>query len=343
MGARPRLCDSSYRRQTQRPLPRDSSVRVLCRGVDSGLWRLPLQIGLVVGHFVLFHHHRLFVLLRGRFVVAGTRRRRSGLLLSLFMRVALLSRRARLLLLLHFGVGLLLPRRSLDGLLLQHLAEEFGLELCRFVADAVLAQPTLSVERSHGTRSCRRDRLAVHLVRHVARREDAVHGGVRRMRLHHQVPVFVHLQPTPDNVRIRLVPNGDKRRRARNVGLFAGVHVLHHNVGEQVDHLAVFTGLPLDALVLAHKLVNGRVPHDRDLVVLQHALRQDVAGSESVAAVDHRHFAGRPREDKSVLHGRVPSANHHDVLISIKKTVARCAGRNTPASVLLFALDPKPL
>ena len=73
----------------------------------------------------------------------------------------------------------------------------------------VLGQVTFGVERGGAAVPGRPDRLAVHVVRHVAGRENPGHGRGRAARLE-QIALGVDGQFAGERLGVRLVPDGDE-------------------------------------------------------------------------------------------------------------------------------------
>mmetsp|Transcript_11593 Transcript_11593/g.29771 ORF Transcript_11593/g.29771 Transcript_11593/m.29771 type:complete len:321 (+) Transcript_11593:917-1879(+) len=59
--------------------------------------------------------------------------------------------------------------------------------------------------------------------------------------------------------------------------------------------------------------------------------------------MDHGDLARSAGEHQGILHGSVTSANHHDLLVAVQKSVAGRTCGDPSAPVLLLARDPKPL
>ena len=79
------------------------------------------------------------------------------------------------------------------------------------------------------------------------------------------------------------------------------------------------------AVPLAEHLVDDRVQHELDLLVLPRAVDHDRRRAELVAPVDDHDLAREPREERRLLHRRVAAADDRDDLVAEEGAVARRA------------------
>ena len=87
-------------------------------------------------------------------------------------------------------------------------------------------------------------------------------------------------------------------------------------------------------------VIDGRdhgIPDDVDLLVLEQAFLQDLAGAQAVAAVDQRYFAGETGEEERFFDRAVAAANHHHLTAAEEKAVAGGAVAHAAAGQFLLA------
>jgi len=87
------------------------------------------------------------------------------------------------------------------------------------------AQPAFGVQRRHAACACRRDRLPIHLVHHIAAGKNALHAGVSAV-ARDDVPLLVHLQDALKDLGVWRVPNRDEHAVNRKVVLLVGFEVV---------------------------------------------------------------------------------------------------------------------
>ena len=92
--------------------------------------------------------------------------------------------------------------------------------------------------------------------------------------------------------------------------------------------LTFFSRTPVTELRLggADDLVDGAVPDDLDLRVLEQALLQDLLGAEVIAAVDHGDALGEVGQEDRLLDGGVAAADDDHFLALVEEAVAGGAG-----------------
>jgi hypothetical protein len=92
----------------------------------------------------------------------------------------------------------------------------------------------------------------------------------------------------------------------------------------------------------AHHLVDGVVPDDLDLGVLEQAVLHDLLGAQAVAAVDQRDLGGEIGQEQRLFDGGVAAADHDDLLAAIEEPVAGGAGRDAEALEMLLRGQAEP-
>src|SRR5690606_4851465 len=180
----------------------------------------------------------------------------------------------------------------------------------------------------HAAETGRGDGLAVDVVGDVAGGEHARHAGLRGHArgtgLDAHVAVL-HVQLADEDVRVRLVADGDEHGAELDVAGFAALHVAHAHA----LHFAAVT----------QYFVEHVVPEYFDVAVallLEQLFLQDFLGAQAVAAVHECHLAGDVGEVQGLFHGGIAAAHHGHLLATVEKAVAGGAGADAAAHVLLF-------
>src|SRR5882757_1794950 len=119
--------------------------------------------------------------------------------------------------------------------------------------------------------------------------------------------------------------DGDEHAGHVERGLHTGLRVSHRHTTD----LAAAIQYPGDDGIPAHL----------DLRVGQRPLGHDLAGSKGAATVDDRDALGEFGEERRLLHGRVATADHRDVVLLEEEPVTGRARGNTVAEHLLLARD----
>src|SRR5262249_350504 len=141
-------------------------------------------------------------------------------------------------------------------------------------------QPALGIDRGHATAAGGGDRLPVHLVLHVATREYAVDAGVGALALGRDVAARVEIELALEELRVRLVADGDEHAVAGELAHLAGLQVAELRAA----HAALVGS--------AEDLFDHRVPDERDLRVAPGPIGHDLGGAELVPAVHQMHVGG---------------------------------------------------
>src|SRR5581483_10609248 len=184
----------------------------------------------------------------------------------------------------------------------------------------------LGVERRHAAGAGGGDRLPVGVVLHVPGGEDP--GEVRRRAAgpRDEVALLVVVELVAEEGGVRVVPDGHEEA-----------------VGGHLPRLAVGRALQPQSLDLqvAEDLVDDGVEHEVELLVALGAVDHDLRRAELVAPV-HEVDAGREfRQEERLIEGGVAAADDVDVLVAEERGVARGAGGDAAALVLLLGRDPE--
>src|SRR5207245_4318274 len=128
----------------------------------------------------------------------------------------------------------------------------------------------------------------------------------------HDLDVLVgqELDLATEDLRVRLMSDRDEEAVDRTLVERPGLEVLHAHAGDL-------------ALVDVGDAVDGAVPDELDLRVLEGALLHDLGGAQVVASVDHIDLPPEPREEERLLHRGVAAAHDYDVLVLEEEAVAR--------------------
>src|SRR6266542_2797507 len=205
-----------------------------------------------------------------------------------------------------------------DAPIIQQLARLRGLQVA------------LGLERGHAARRGRGHGLTVDMILGVACGEDARHRGLGRARDDLYVLVRQELDLAAEDLRVRLMPDRDEEAVDRTLVERARLEVLHAHARDL-------------ALADVRDTVDGAVPDELDLGVLEGALLHDLGGAQAVASMDHVDLPPEPREEERFLHGGVAAAHDHDVLVLEEEAVARGAGRHAPPHELGLRIAPEKL
>src|SRR5262247_2893130 len=121
----------------------------------------------------------------------------------------------------------------------------------------------LGLERGHAAAAGRRHRLSKREVLDVARREDARYAGLRAPRLDLDVAVRQQLDLAAEDLRVGLMTDRDEEPVDGPLRLGPGLHVLQTH-GRDLAQLDV------------EDVLDGRVPDEADLRILERALLHDL-------------------------------------------------------------------
>ncbi len=168
----------------------------------------------------------------------------------------------------------------------------------------------LRVERRDRARRGCRDGLAVRRVDHVAGGEHARQVRARGAAVDGDGALGGELQLLVEEVRARVVADGDEEAFDRERTLLARDGVLED------DALDLLAARDVDHL---------RVPDELDLGVLERAVLHDLGCAQRVLAVDHVDLLREAREEGGLLHRAVAAADDRDGLLAEEEAVARGA------------------
>ena len=191
-------------------------------------------------------------------------------------------------------------------------------------------QPLVDLERRHAARPRGGDRLAEHLVLHVAGGKHALDRGSRAARLRQDVALCVHRHLSGEDRRVRRMADGDEHSVNRQPIERAGLHVAEPDPGNHLGRAAAFDFL------------HDAVPDHVDPGVGEQPRLQDLLGPQRVAAVDQRDAVGMVRQVQRLLDRGVAAADHRDRLAAVEEPVAGGAGRHAAALQPLLRLDVEP-
>ena len=88
--------------------------------------------------------------------------------------------------------------------------------------------------------------------------------------------------------------------------------------------------------------LDGSIPDEVDLRLCVRAVRHDLAGAQPIAPMNDRYATAESREKERFFHRRIAAADHHDVLVTIKESIARSARTHAVSDQSLFRFEPKP-
>ena len=108
--------------------------------------------------------------------------------------------------------------------------------------------------------------------------------------------------------------------------------------------LGVFQPYRIDPFgnAAAQDLIDGMVPDDFDLRVLQQTFLQDAFGPQAVAAVHQGDFRGKIGEIERFFNGGVAAADDDHFLAAVKEAVAGGAGRDARPLEFNFGRQAEP-
>jgi hypothetical protein len=162
------------------------------------------------------------------------------------------------------------------------------------------------------------------VVDQVAGGEHAAQVGVRRPAEGEHVALVVEVDLAADELRARVVADGDEQPGDGQRALLAGPGV------PGADRLE---------LRVAHRLEDLGVPDELDLRVVEGPLLHDLAGPQGVAAVHEVDLAREAGEEGGLLQRAVAAADDRDVLVAEEEPVAGGAPGDAAAGQLLLTGD----
>src|SRR5690606_13607051 len=168
-------------------------------------------------------------------------------------------------------------------------------------------QVALGVQGSGASGSRCGDGLAVGVVDHVTAGEHAGEVGPGAGRVDLQVALLVEVELALEEFHTGVVADRDEQSADIEGALLTGHPVPQ---SDRVDP------------GIAEDLGDLTVPHERDLLVGERAVLQDLAGTQLVTAVDDRHGTGEPGEEDRFLHSGVAATDNGDVLVPEEEAVA---------------------
>ena len=188
------------------------------------------------------------------------------------------------------------------------------------------------VEGGHTAHARSGDGLAVDVVGDVASGIDAFDSRLGGTGLDDDVAAFFHFQLACEQGRGRGVADGDEDTVSLDFRGLARDGVLEAHTGNVL-------GKTVDG---TDDFLDGTVPDDVDLRVLEQALLQDFFRAQGVAAVDQRDALGEVREEEGLFDGGVAAADHHNLFAAIEEAVAGGAGRNAEALIGALGFKAQP-
>ena len=202
--------------------------------------------------------------------------------------------------------------------------ERIALVRDRKLAFALARQKPLGIQRGHAAHARAGHGLTIDVIGQIARRKYPRNRGAGAARLHLHIAAIVQFQLILDQFRGGCMADGHEKPLAGHHPLGAAAHLAQAHPGHAQRCLG------------AQNLLDGVVPQDFHLGVLEQPLLQDLFGAQAVAAVHQCHLGGEIGQEQRLLHGRIAAARHHDLLPAIKEPVAGGAGRNAKALELFF-------
>ena len=151
---------------------------------------------------------------------------------------------------------------------------------------------------------------------------DARFGPVLR----DDVPSVVHAKLPAKEGGVWAMSDGDEHPVDWEVGLFLGLQILE-------------TDLLYPGRLISQDLGNPTLPLKGDLGIRECPFLHDLRGPELISPVDHRYLAAQLGEIQGLFHGRIPSPDHHHLLVLKEVPVAGGAGRDPPPHEPLFRLE----
>ena len=171
-----------------------------------------------------------------------------------------------------------------------------------------VAEPALGVDGRHAARARRGHDLAVDAVVHVAGREHALDAGHRRARHDGEVALVVVVEEGLEQLRRRVMTDGDEDSVERLDVLGAGALVAEPHSGDTT-------------LVHAQDLLHRERPHERDVLVRARVLDHDLRRAERLAPVYHHDLAGDLCQCHRLIHRRVAPSDDRDALALEERAV----------------------
>ena len=138
------------------------------------------------------------------------------------------------------------------------------------------------------------------------------------------VAALVHLELAGEQLRVRLVADGDEDAVDGHGAPLRATRVLEHDAGH--------TG----AGGVADDLAHGDVPDEADLRIPLGALLHDLRRPQLIAAVQHVDARRVLGEVRRLLHRGVAAADDRELLVLEEEAVARRAGRDAIAHEALL-------
>ena len=149
------------------------------------------------------------------------------------------------------------------------------------------------------------------MVLHIATRKDAWHVRLSRTWTGQNVSRFVHLEPPPEDIRVRLMPDCYKETLHRQGRRAPSLYVLEHE--------------PFD-FVFPHHILHHGVPHNGNPFIGKGPLLHDLGGAQSVTPVNDMHPRGKARQKQRFLHRGIPSPDNGHFLPPEESPITGCTG-----------------
>src|SRR5215467_5632677 len=195
---------------------------------------------------------------------------------------------------------------------------------------ALRGEEAFGFERCHAALTGGGYRLAVDVIGNVARGEHAGHRGRGRERRGLDVTRGLHIDLPYEQFGCGSVADGDEYAVGPMLAKRAGFDVAQDG------------SIHLEWVLLAHHLLQHRVPDHRNLGILEQPILQDLLRAETVAPVHNRHAGSEIGEEQRLLDRGIAAADHQHLLAAIEEAVAGGAGGNavTPEFLLGRQLQP---
>ena len=188
------------------------------------------------------------------------------------------------------------------------------------------------VQRRHTAHARSRHGLAIDVVAHIPRRENARNGGEGGARLHIDITAIVHIDLAAEQRCRRVMADRDENAVHRQ---FAPT-VIHRRTKVETPHrLAAWR-------VFAQNLANGHVPDGFNLLMGEDPVLEDFLRPQRVAAVHQIDLGREIGEEQRFFSRGVAAADHGDFFLAIEKAVAGRAGRDPESTHRRFARHVQP-
>ncbi len=172
------------------------------------------------------------------------------------------------------------------------------------------------------------NRLTVRPVLNVARVKDS--GDVSsRPTFRNNVAIRIEVDLPGERLGVGNVADGQKEAADLLVPNSIRDHIA------QLDSCHGFRAYVVDVL---HYGVEQKL----DFRIRSRPLQHDLGGAEPVAAVHQGDLGAEAGEERGFFHGRIAAADHHDLAVAVKRSVASGAGADAVPDELLFVGKAQP-